>query len=100
MNYEFALEFKKLAEEQVSRKDRAKHIAKVVVPTILGMGAGSLAASQLEHHLPKIQNPTAKNITKGLLMVGTPIAANIMIPGIRSEWQKILTSKPKKETKN
>ena len=100
MNYVFALEFKKIAEEnKLPLKDRAKHVAKMVIPTMLGMGAGSLAASQLDHQLMKIKSPTAKNIAKGVLMVGTPIAANLIIPNIREEWKKILESKPKQEVK-
>lgn len=92
MNYVFALEFKKIAEEnKPPLKDRAKHVAKMVIPTMLGMSTGALAASQLDTYLNKYQSQTAKNITKGLLTIGTPIAINLLIPSIREEWQKNLT---------
>jgi hypothetical protein len=89
-----AIEFIKLAEQEESR---AKNIAKAVIPGIIGMGMGGVAAHQLRHQLNKIQSPAAKNMARGALVVAAPIAASVLIPQIRGEWQKIIDSATKKK---
>lgn len=89
-----AYEFYKLAEEEESR---GKRVLKTVVPGIIGMGLGGVAAHQLRHQLNKIQSPAAKNLAKGALVVAGPIATSMLLPQVRAEWQKIMEAASKRD---
>lgn len=88
-------EFIKLAKEE--EESRAKRILKTVVPGVVGMGLGGVAAHALKEQLNKIQSPALKGMARGGLIIAAPIATSMIIPQVRDEWKKIVTEAVQKK---